>query len=238
MSFHFQPTADSSDEETPVNLSAWTTAPSGVKRKAAPISPPLPPAPLFQAINRPAASTPEDSPAPGPSHSRPGFLPLAVEILSAEENAADEGDIAEIARSRRLPMLLDGAADEEDEYEERNVDADGAVLSAYLLQHVLVPHLDIVQDEVEDFTTGGDTVKRILRQAENDDGSMIYQVEFEDYLIRQVCSSPILGSQQCFLPAHDLLSFLIIAISRHLATLPKRKTCRITIAREVVKAPD
>ena len=40
----------------------------------------------------------------------------------------------------------------------------------------------------EDFTTGGDRIRRVLRERYDDDGTVLYKVQFDDYRNEEVCS--------------------------------------------------
>ena len=55
----------------------------------------------------------------------------------------------------------------------------------------IIPQVEIDDDEILDFTAGGDVVRRVKKEIKNRDGDLLYTVEFEDRHVEQVRSAAL-----------------------------------------------
>lgn len=202
MSFHFQPQADSSDEEEAVDISAWKSgAPKPVL--AQPSSPPTAAIEIMDELaneiengdsgdmasfqgdlngdgaenadKRDDAEGEEQVPFISPgftSVNKPAPVQAPISLLESEDEQPSPGQMGLPTRTRRA-SLKPAATQKKG-------------------PRVLVPVIPRIEldsseaDEIIDFTIGNDVVRRVLKEREGRDGDIVYKVEFEDRHVEQV----------------------------------------------------
>lgn len=208
MSFNFAARADSSDEDTPVDLSAWT---SGAKRKRG--TPPRHSS-GFQAVNQPAGPPsedlamevdPEPEPEPEPVLVPPARAPVAQLVPAGEEatvisfdaeSSLGEDDVQEQETVQETAQETFAHVDDFEEATPAPNEDDPVDQPGY--PEVSIPADELEEedlDDVEDYTSGGDIVLFVLEEQEGEDGVMAYVVEFEDRHVEEVslaCDSAFL----------------------------------------------
>ena len=228
MSFNFPARADSSDEDAAVDLSAWQ---SGAKRKR--VTPPRRSS-GFQAVNQPSEDVEmemePEAPAPVAQ-----MLPAAEEadpmlISSDRQSDDDDGDEEEEVAPVIAPVQDESAGAEDDEEEDDAIEVQPQIEEEELEEEelvvpkpnkirVLVPR-DELEDEdpadFEDFTAGGDVVASVLQEQQDEDGVMIYLVEFEDHHVAEVSLEHVIA--HCMCGRLIYISFLLSDLSTRLST--------------------
>ena len=120
--------------------------------------------------------------------------PVVEEIEDDEVEMPDFPDDAEVD-----PIEQSSAADEEEDVaEDEPDDAPEAVAMAAV---VALPQEELSDDDVLDFTTGDDVVRRVMKELRPRDGRVMYRVEFEDRHVEEVrcvSGSPFTWSFCCF----------------------------------------
>jgi hypothetical protein len=197
MSFHFQPQADSSDEEEAVDIAAWK---SGVP-KPAPAQPPSSPTAAIEIMDELANeidnedggemasfqgdlngdssenADKKDGQVPFISSgftfvNKPAPVQAPISLLDSEDEQPSPGQMKLPTRTRR------GTS------KPATTQKKGS--------RVLVPVIPRIEldsseaDEIIDFTAGNDVVRRVLKERKGRDGDIVYKVEFEDRHVEEV----------------------------------------------------
>lgn len=205
MSFHFQPQADSSDEEAAVDISAWK---SGGSRPAQ-ASAPSPPEAALQIMDELAGQLGEEADGEEIGTFQ-GDLNGAGQQAANEEESEEEVEevpfvssgftsISKPARATATIALPDSSEDEEPTPTQVKLPSRakrGAAKSVTAHKdsraRVLVPVIPRVEldsseaDEIIDFTAGNDVVRRVKKEIKKRRGVVVYQVEFEDRHVEEV----------------------------------------------------
>ena len=215
MSFHFQPQADSSDEENAVDISAWkSSAPKPTQRQ-----PPSPPTAALEIMDEIAEAInnedeEEDADAVSQGDLNGGAEDVEDEQVDGEEEEEQEAitvpaftPVNKGTRSQAPISLPESSDDEVDSKLElptrtRRSTSRRATSRPLITQtkaaQVLVPVIPRLEldsseaDEIIDFTAGSDVVRRIKKEVQERDGDVVYQVEFEDRHVEKVSKSFIL----------------------------------------------
>jgi hypothetical protein len=210
MSFHFQPEADSSDEEGQVDLAAWQGA-----------AKPKPESPAQRAPEGPfQGQTDEDNEEDIANGTNAGALDDPEDADNPEEQADEDedageeaddndSDAIEIRDSRsasskasnkrqsnvRQSNISTGftSMNEPVEVSSRDSSEDELASTPTLqTQRRIVPVIprgevdSNERAEFEDFTTGGDVVRRVLKETNVHGREVLYKVEFEDLHVDEV----------------------------------------------------
>lgn len=219
MAFHFQPQADSSDEEEQVDLSSWQT---GAKPQRG-TSPPAAAVAVMQELA--GEEDVEDS------NALSAFASGALATMSGAGDEADEEDGAiaiddsatpDIASSTNesrtrngkstTPFVSPGftsinkpapasppSSEEDDRATEkiisqcRRTTSRGRPTKRQRVLVPIIPRVELDSDEeaeIIDFTTGGDVVRRVKKELRDRDGDLQYRVEFEDRRVEEVSCLP------------------------------------------------
>lgn len=100
-----------------------------------------------------------------------------------------------MARITELPQL----SSDEDELPPVHIPIQSTVKRAAIQLPVAkravveLPAVETSEEEIEDFTTGRDIVRKIVEETGQDDDSQVtYKVEFEDYHVEEVSEGPYL----------------------------------------------
>jgi len=194
MSFNFQPHADSSDEEAGgVDLSAWKQGAKKAQASAsqAPRQAPAPTAPMIgldddsssddvlatnvAAFSAGSASKRKRSTPPAARASPPRVSFTSINQPTPRPSTSTP--VVEGQSASDITVAVEGADDEEE----------SATRASIPLVPIL-PRVDLIDEEVVDFTAGDDVVRSVLQELGGDDGLMSYKVEFEDRFVDQVRS--------------------------------------------------
>jgi hypothetical protein len=233
MSFHFQPQADSSDEEQ-VDISTWQGKADG----------------STQASERPAPTAPMVVQDEGEEDDddRPLFMNVdgAMDVGEAEEaddndveDAQDDqggspdvedndSDVIEVQQAPRTaktkgkresqpsrssgftsvnaPIQVSSASSSDDD--------DTVTKSSRTRQLVpVIPHDEVDEDEREeyiDFTAGGDVVRRVLKEIKGRRRNILYKVEFQDYHVDEVSTPcPIVPIVASYCPTRSATAYVL-----------------------------
>ena len=202
MSFHFQPQADSSDEEEAVDISAWKSG--AVAATAAQEQAPSPPEAAIQVMDELASALndPEEQDEIAPFQ---GDLDGAADVADSQEEDEDEeqeeptfqssgftsvNKPARIQAEISLPESSDDEAVSPSQLKlpNRTRQAAGPSQAARMLVPV-IPRLELSSSEAEDiidFTAGDDVVRRVKKEVNGRGGDVVYLVEFEDRHVEEV----------------------------------------------------
>lgn len=180
MAFHFDARADSSDDDTngAIDISSWKT---GAGPKAQPVrQAPAPVAPMLgstQLDNDLRSVSPDVAALQiSASRKRKRTSPLrsSFEVINRPSPIVDEGF------AQPVPLLAPsepaaGRGDTEEEPHIKSRASDNAKLV------VEISRAEGDAGGYEDYTTGRDRVRMVLREWEDDEGSMMYNVMFDDF---------------------------------------------------------
>lgn len=196
MAFHFDARGDSSDEEGgEFDLSSWTTGAARAGASAvmnqAPVAPMM--QPEAQLIESDEESDIEEEIVPrdppnGPSTRDSsaslslGFQPInasdrresqqSTYNLDSDASPERDGSIMEVDNVERRP-----------EKREKSKDEDDNALVVYISDTEIAR---AKKKAYTDLTAGADRVRRVLKEAQDDDGTMLYEVQFDDFHTEQV----------------------------------------------------
>ena len=222
MSFHFQPQADSSDEEDAVNISAWKSgAPKSAQRPL--LSPPTAAIEIMdeivEAINNEdededdtavfegdlnnRAEQSEDDKVDGEVEEKdkpdtiavPAFTPVNKSTRSQAPISLSESSEAELGFPENIKMQLPTRA-----RNQTGRSTSGSSRTQKKAARVLVPVIPRLEldsseaEEIIDFTAGSDVVRRVKREINAKYGDVVYQVEFEDRHVEEVSQFPFSSS--------------------------------------------
>lgn len=191
--FHFDARGDSSDEDTAgIDLAAWqsgSVAPKARPSGAAPVAQMVAPDPeVIESSASPEPATFESgrkrkrtSPSQSPVEVGSGFK--AINSRRESQRSTYNLDSDATPEAEPSPMFVS----EEEELPKRNGKGKNAVQG--LVVHI--PEKEVaraLKKQWEDFTTGGDRIRRVLRERYDDDGTVLYKVQFDDYRNEEVCS--------------------------------------------------
>ena len=121
------------------------------------------------------------SPSQSPAEVGSGFKAINSRRESQRSTYNLDSDATPEAES--LPMFVS----EEEELPKRNGKGKNAVQG--LVVHI--PEKEVaraLRKPWEDFTIGGDRIRRVLRERYDDDVTVLYKVQFDDYRNEEVCS--------------------------------------------------
>lgn len=214
MSFHFQPQADSSDEEAAVDISAWKSGAA----KPAQDRPPSPPTAALEIMDELAGQLGEED---DDDEEEEEIGTFQGDLDGTAEPAANgdesEEEVEEVpfvssgftsvnkpARKQVAIALPDSSEDEQPTPTQvklpsrakrgtakPNAAQNKAAATARVLVPV-IPRLDLDSseaDEIIDFTPGNDVVRRVKKEIKKKRGVSVYQVEFEDRHVEEVSLS-------------------------------------------------
>lgn len=211
MAFHFQPSADSSDEGE-VDITAWQ---GGAKKSRASAQPPAPVATTFNTaddegddevdmttLQQPTAGSSADVGAGDEDDDEPTGLSIDGESktpqdLSANRTPSPSPEPATVVPSAFTSINQRSDDDESDDVE---VSTERSRYKSKTASHVkkgkLVPRVsraEVDVDEYEDFTKDGEVLLRVKKEIPGKRGRVRYLVELGDYTAREVC---------CVVPPH------------------------------------
>lgn len=211
MAFHFQPSADSSDEGE-VDITAWQ---GGAKKPRSSAQPPAPIASMYSTAH-------DDEVEEGITAAFQQANASTAEADAGEQDDDDEqmglsinggSETPQLVSDKRTPSqgprsfvqsgftsinqpVGDAASESEDEIEislrrSRSKSKAGTTKrNRKLVPRVARNEVDV--DEYEDLTKGGDVVRRVKKEAPSKRGMIRYLVEFMDHTIREVRANIIL----------------------------------------------
>lgn len=200
MSFHFQPQADSSDEDNPIDLSAWKSgAPKPAPKQAESVE--SPPEDALQVIDELADALNDEE------HGDEDDIPTFTGDFDGTDETPAREDSEQVdqfvstgftsvnrpapKRSQEPILLPDSSEDEavspvQLPTRSRKSESRRPVAAPQTTERVLVPvvpryELDSSRaDEIIDFTAGDDVVRRVKKEIQGKRGRVSYLVEFED----------------------------------------------------------
>lgn len=207
MSFHYQPQVDSSDEEG-VDLSAWqssTKSKGGRPTQATPVA-------VTQARSYEEYAAVQEEKGANDEEDIAGFMETANDLTTQtlDDDDGEDGfkeedtDAVEItgsapARGRttatRSPVGFSGFTSINAPTPRRptpSSDEDDAGLDVGPATRRLIPVVprneleDDERAEFEDFTAGGDVVRRVLKEVKDGQRNIRYETEFEDWSVEVV----------------------------------------------------
>ena len=216
MSFHFQPQADSSDEEEAVDISAWKSG----KPKPARQQPTSPPKAALEIMDELANEIGTDDNGNEIGTLQGDLNGDVSEAAEESEPAEEEGDQVLIVSSgftsvnksapTQAPITLPDSSEDERPTPNRlelptrtrrttSKPAAAEKKAARVLVPV-IPRLELDSseaDEIIDYTAGNDIVRRVKKELDRRRGDNVYVVEFEDRHVEQV-SLPFRSCRVCF----------------------------------------
>lgn len=210
MSFHFQPQADSSDEEEAVDISAWK---SGNSKPAMQQRPPSPPEAALEIMDE-LADQVNDEDEPEDIGTFQGDLNDAADEVVNEQEAeeVDEAEEEEAvpfaslgftsvnkpARPQVAITLPESSEDEQPTPSQmrlptrtRRSTSKPATVNKQATRILVpvIPRLELDSseaDEIIDFTVGNDVVRRVKKELKRRRGENVYVVEFDDRHVEEV----------------------------------------------------
>jgi hypothetical protein len=206
MSFHFQPQADSSDEEETVDISTWkSSAPKPANRLS-----PSPPTAAIEVMNELAEAIKNEDDEEDESAIFQGDLinraePSEDDKIDGEEEEEQDAIVVSAfnpvnkATRTQAPISLPESNEDELGTPEKQKQKQKLQLPTRTrraksrpsrtpkeIPRVLVPVIPRLEldsseaEEILDFTVGSDVVRRVKKELQGRDGDIVYQVEFED----------------------------------------------------------
>ncbi|KXT16455.1 hypothetical protein AC579_1772 [Pseudocercospora musae] len=197
--FHFDARGDSSDEDTAgIDLAAWQSAavaPNARPSDAAPVAQMIAPdAEVIESAASPESAELEPgrkrkriSPSQSPVEVGSGFQAINSRRESQRSTYNLDSHVTPEAEADPSPMFVG----EEEEPPRRNGKGDNAARGLF----VHIPEKEVaraLKKQWEDFTTGGDRVRRVLRERYDEDGTVLYKVQFDDYRNEEVAFNDLL----------------------------------------------
>jgi hypothetical protein len=192
MAYHYEPQVDvSDDEDGPIDINAWKSG-SASQQQRAPVVPVVAgpsndasddgvaarassALDSFRSGSKRKRSTPP--PPPPPPRQSSGFTSINRPVASAPESPIE------------LPDFDANVVDSEPE--EEAVEETQTPARPQPRQRSLAPVLPRAaladEEEIVDMTAGDDVVRRVVKELETDDGTMVYEVEFEDFHVEEAC---------------------------------------------------
>ena len=203
MSFHFQPQADSSDEEEAVDISAWK---SGAP-KPAPAQPPSPPTAAIEIMDELANEINNEDGGDEMAQFHGDLKGDAEEAEEVKDDGEEENEVPFISPGfttvnkpapSQAPISLPDSEDEQPSPGQIKLPtrtrraASKPVPTQKKGPRVLVPVIPRIEldsseaDEIIDFTAGRDVVRRVLKERKGRGRDIVYKVEFEDRHVEEV----------------------------------------------------
>ena len=204
MSFHFQPQADSSDEEEAVDISAWKSGAS----KPVQEQPTSPPKAALEMMDELANEIGDDGDGDEIGTFQGDLNGDVPEAAEGQEPEAKEDQVSFVSSGftsvnkpapTQAPVTLPESSEDEQPTPSRlelptrtRRAASKPAVAEKSTARVLVPvipRLDLDSseaDEIIDYTAGNDVVRRVKKELKPRRGDNIYVVEFEDRHVEQV----------------------------------------------------
>ncbi|UJO17082.1 Chromatin remodeling factor mit1 [Fulvia fulva] len=207
MAFHFDARADSSDEDTPaLDLSSWKNRAAGSTNNAprpapAPAPAPAPVAPMV--VNHDAEDSDSDNSTPDLAafqasdrkRKRPSATPSPVvpsfQAINSASKRPDGQSTFDLGSDDGTPdpaLQLPASEDEDQEEEEVARPAEQKRLMV-----VVSRKEGKRRKNYRDLRAGDDNVRRVLKESQEQDGTVMYKVLFDDFHVENVPFEELLG---------------------------------------------